>query len=30
MGEGAKRLLIRLLGLPSRRIEARSERFTIG
>lgn len=30
MGEGAKRLLIRLLGLPSRRIEARSEKFTIG
>ncbi|HUF67723.1 MAG TPA: hypothetical protein VMM79_03655 [Longimicrobiales bacterium] len=30
MGEGVKRLLIRLLGLPSRRIEARSERFTIG
>lgn len=30
MGEGARRLLIRLLGLPSRRIEARSERFTIG
>jgi len=30
MGEGAKRLLIRLLGLPSRRIEARSEKFSIG
>lgn len=29
MGEGARRLLIRLLGLPSRRVEARSERFTI-
>jgi len=29
MGEGAKRLLIRLLGLPSRRIEVRSERFSI-
>ena len=29
MGEGAKRLLIRMLGLPSRRIEARSDRFTI-
>jgi Domain of unknown function (DUF4390) len=27
MGEGAKRLLIRMLGLPSRRIEAKSERF---
>lgn len=30
MGEGAKRLLIRLLGLPSRRIEAKSEKFSIG
>lgn len=29
MGAGARRLLIRLLGLPSRRVEARSERFTI-
>lgn len=29
LGEGAKRLLIRMLGLPSRRIEAKSERFTI-
>lgn len=29
IGEGAKRLLIRLLGLPSRRIEARSERFRV-
>ena len=29
VGEGAKRLFIRLLGLPSRRIEARSERFRI-
>jgi Domain of unknown function (DUF4390) len=29
MGEGAKRLLIRILGLPSRRIEARSQQFRI-
>jgi hypothetical protein len=29
VGEGAKRLFIRLLGLPSRRIEARSDRFDI-
>jgi len=29
VGEGAKRLLIRLLGLPSRRVEARSERFRV-
>jgi hypothetical protein len=29
LGAGARRLLIRLLGLPSRRVEARSERFTI-
>jgi hypothetical protein len=29
MGEGAKRLLIRLLGLPTRRAEARSDRFRI-
>jgi len=29
MGEGAKRLLIRLLGLPSRRIEAKSDGFEI-
>ena len=28
--EGAKRLLIRLLGLPSRRVDARSERFEAG
>jgi len=27
VSEGAKRLLIRLLGLPARRLEARSERF---
>lgn len=27
VGEGAKRLLIRLLGLPSRRVEAKSEPF---
>jgi len=30
VGEGAKRLLIRLLGLPSRRVEARSEKFEVG
>jgi hypothetical protein len=30
IGEGAKRLLIRVLGLPSRRVETRSERFRIG
>jgi Domain of unknown function (DUF4390) len=30
VGEGAKRLLIRVLGLPSRRIEAKSEKFRIG
>ena len=30
VGEGAKRLLIRLLGLPARRVEARSERFGVG
>jgi hypothetical protein len=30
VSEGAKRLLIRLLGLPARRIEARSERFDVG
>ncbi len=29
MGEGAKRLLIRLLGLPTRRVEARSEKFDV-
>jgi hypothetical protein len=29
VGEGAKRLLIRVLGLPTRRVEARSERFRI-
>jgi hypothetical protein len=29
VGEGAKRLLIRLLGLPTRRVEARSDRFRI-
>lgn len=29
MGEGAKRLLIRLLGLPSRRVEAKSEPFRV-
>lgn len=28
--EGAKRLLIKLLGLPSRRVEARSDRFDSG
>ena len=27
VGQGAKRLMIRLLGLPSRRVDARSERF---
>jgi len=30
IGEGAKRLLIRLLGLPSRRVDARSEKFEVG
>ncbi|MCI0432476.1 MAG: hypothetical protein L0271_02335 [Gemmatimonadetes bacterium] len=30
VGEGAKRLLIRLLGLPTRRVEARSEKFEVG
>ena len=30
VSEGAKRLLIRLLGLPARRVEARSERFRVG
>jgi hypothetical protein len=29
VGEGAKRLLIRLLGLPTRRVEARSDRFEV-
>lgn len=29
VSEGAKRLLIRMLGLPSRRIEARSEKFRV-
>jgi hypothetical protein len=29
VGEGAKRLLIRVLGLPTRRVEARSDRFRI-
>jgi hypothetical protein len=29
VSEGAKRLLIRLLGLPARRIEGRSERFDV-
>jgi len=29
VSEGAKRLLIRLLGLPARRIEARSEKFDV-
>ncbi len=30
VGEGAKRLLIKLLGLPTRRVEAKSERFRVG
>jgi hypothetical protein len=29
VGEGAKRLLIRLLGLPTRRVEAKSDRFRV-
>ncbi|MGH7501651.1 MAG: DUF4390 domain-containing protein [Longimicrobiales bacterium] len=29
VSEGAKRLLIRLLGLPARRVEARSDRFEV-
>jgi hypothetical protein len=29
IGAGAKRLLIRVLGVPNRRVEARSERFRI-
>jgi hypothetical protein len=29
VGQGAKRLMIRLLRLPTRRLEARSERFTV-
>ena len=30
IGQGAKRLMIRLLGLPTRRLEARSPRFSVG
>lgn len=30
VGQGAKRLLIRLLGLPARRLEARTDRFRVG
>jgi hypothetical protein len=30
LGEGAKRLLIRVLGVPNRSYEARSDRFRIG
>lgn len=29
VGQGAKRLLIRMLGLPARRLEARSDRFSV-
>ncbi len=29
VGQGAKRLLIRMLGLPARRLEARSDRFVV-
>ncbi len=29
IGQGAKRLLIRVLGVPNRRVEARSERFRV-